>query len=121
LKKSNVTVYDGDSIIITSGQINIKEKVKINLEDSFVYLLDRTELPKITKDVLKKNENCSTFIIKSPEEIENTPGVVAFLTSLLSEQNVNVMEFISCWTETIIVVDRKDNLRAYEILSSVIG
>jgi aspartokinase len=121
LKKSNVTVYDGNSIIITDEPTNIKEKVKLTLEDSVVYLIDKAELPKITKNVLKKNENCSTFIIKSPEEIETTPGVVAFLTSILSEQNVNVVEFISCWIETIIVVDRKDSLRAYEILMSVIG
>jgi len=121
LKKSNVTVYDGNSIIITDEPTNIKEKVKLTLEDSIVYLLDKAELPKITKNVLKMNENYSAFVIKSPEEIEITPGVVAFLTSLLSEQNVNVVEFISCWTETIIVVDRKDSLRAYEILMSVIG
>ena len=121
LKKSNVTVYDGNSIIITDEPTNIKEKVKLTLEDSVIYLIDKAELSKITKDVLKKNENCSTFIIKSPEEIETTPGVVAFLTSILSEQNVNVVEFISCWIETIIVVDRKDSLRAYEILMSVIG
>ena len=102
-------------------QKEMKEKVKVNLKGSIVYLLDKTELPRITKDVLKKNENCTTIIIKSPEEIENTPGVVAFLTSLLSEQNVNVIEFISCWTETIIVVGRKDSLRAYEILMNVVG
>jgi len=121
LKKSSVTVYEGNSIIITDEPTNIKEKVKLTLEDSIVYLLDKAELPKITKNVLKMNENCSAFVIKSPEEIEITPGVVAFLTSLLSEQNVNVVEFISCWTETIIVVDRKDSFRAYEILMSVIG
>ena len=121
LKKSSIVVYDGNSIIITNEQKDVKERVKVNLEDSIVYLLDKTELPRITKDVLKKNENCTTIIIKSPEEIETTPGVVAFLTSLLSEQNVNVVEFISCWTETIMVVDRKDSLRAYEILMNVVG
>jgi len=121
LKKSVITVYDGNSIVITGEQTDLKEKVKVNLKDSVVYLLDRSELPRITKDVLKKNENCTTIMIKSPEEIETTPGVVAFLTSLLSEQNVNVIEFISCWTETIIVVDRKDSLRAYEILMNVVG
>jgi len=121
LKKSAMTVYDGNSIIITSEQKEMKEKVRINLKDSVVYLLDRVDLPRITKDVLKKYENCTTIMIKSPIEVEITPGVVAFLTSLLSEQNVNVLEFISCWTETIIVVDRKDSLRAYEILSGVLG
>ncbi len=121
LKKSSMTVYDGNSIVITSGQKKIKEKVKVSLKDNVVYLVDKSELPRITKDVLKKNENCTTIIIKSPKEVETTPGVVAFLTSLLSEQNVNIIEFISVWTETIIVVDRKDSLRAYEILSGVMG
>jgi len=121
LKNSVITVYDGNSVVITSEPINIKERVKVNLKDSIVYLLDKSELPTEIKDVLKKNENCTTIMIKSPEEIETTPGVVAFLTSLLSEQNVNVIEFISCWTETIIVVDRKDSLRAYEILMNIIG
>jgi len=121
LKKSVMSVYDGNSIVIMTEQKEMKEKVKVNLKGSIVYLLDKTELPRITKDVLKKYENCTTIIIKSPKEIETTPGVVAFLTSLLSEHNVNVIEFISCWTETIIVVDRKDSLRAYEILSGVLG
>jgi hypothetical protein len=35
--------------------------------------------------------------------------------------NVNIIEFISCWTETIIVVEKKDNLKAYEVLSNVVG
>jgi len=121
LKKSSITVYDGNSVVITEEPINIKEKVKVNLEKIFVYLVERNELPKSSKNILRKNENCTTIIVKSPKEVETTPGVVAFLTSLLSEQNVNVIEFISVWTETIIVVDRKDSLGAYEILSGVIG
>jgi len=121
LKESSIAVYDGNCIIITNEQKDLKERVKVNLGNSVVYLLDKTELPRMTKDILKKNENCTTIIIKSPEEIETTPGVVAFLTSLLSEWNINVIEFISCWTETIIVVNRKDSLRAYEILMSMVG
>ena len=60
------------------------------------------------------------IVIHSPEELEATPGVIAFLTTLLSEQNVNVIEFISCWTETIIVVEKKDSLKTYEALSNVV-
>jgi len=121
LKKSVMTVYDGNSILITDEPVSIKEKVKVELENSFVYLSEKNETEKIIKNILRKNINCTTIIIKSPKEIENTPGVVAFLTSLLAEQNINVLEFISCWTETIMVVDRKDSFRTYEILSNVIG
>ncbi len=48
-------------------------------------------------------------------------GVVAFLTTLLAEQNVNIIEFISCWTETIIVVEKKDSLKTYEALTNIVG
>jgi hypothetical protein len=61
------------------------------------------------------------IVINSPEELEATVGVVAFLTTLLAEQNVNIVEFISCWTETIIVVEKKDSFKTYEALSNIVG
>lgn len=120
LKKSTITVYDGRSVTITDRPIETKEKIKVNLEGKFVYLLEKNNLAEIT-DALKMHENCAMIVIHSPEELEATPGVVAFLASLLAEQNINIIEFISCWTDTIIVVERKDSLRTYETLSNVIG
>ena len=70
---------------------------------------------------LVKHENCTMIVVHSPEELEATPGVVAFLATLLAEQNVNIVEFISCWTETIMVVEKKDSLKAYEVLSNLVG
>ena len=120
LKKSTITVYDGRSVTIMDRQIETKEKIKVNLEDRFVYLLEKNDLAEIT-DAVKMHENCAMIVIHSPEELEATPGVVAFLTSLLAEQNINIIEFISCWTDTIIVVDKKDSFRTYEALSNVIS
>jgi hypothetical protein len=119
LKKSVLVVYDRKSVIITGKETNIKNGMKVDLPDKFVYLLDRKDLP-TRINALVKHDNCTMIIIHSPEELEATPGVIAFLTSLLSEQNVNVIEFISCWTETIIVVKKKDSFKAYEILSNVV-
>jgi aspartokinase len=120
LKRSAVTVYDGKSVAITKKPIETKEKIKVDLESKFVYLLERNNLSEIS-GTLKIHENCSMIAIRSPEELEATPGVVAFLASLLAEQNVNIVEFISCWTDTIIVVEREDRLKTYEILSNIIG
>ncbi len=120
LKKSAITVYDGRSVTITDRPVETKEKIKVNLEGKFVYLLEKNNLAEIT-DALKIHESCAMIVIHSPEELEATPGVVAFLASLLAEQNINIIEFISCWTDTIIVVERKDSLRTYETLSNVIG
>ena len=120
LKRSSVAVYDRKSVMITSREIQSKNGMKVDLPGKYVYLLDRSELPeRIT--TLVKHESCTMIVIHSPEELEATPGVVAFLATLLAEQNVNMIEFISCWTETVIVVEKKDSLKTYEVLSNMVG
>jgi aspartokinase len=120
LKRSVMAVYDRKSVIITPNEINTETGMKVDLLGKVVYLLDRSDLPKRVS-ALVKHDNCTMIVVHSPEELEATPGVVAFLTTLLAEQNVNIIEFISCWTETIIVVEKKDSLKAYEVLSNLVG
>ena len=120
LKRSGMAVYDRKSVIITPNEINTETGMKVDLLGKVVYLLDRSDLPKRVS-ALVKHDNCTMIVVHSPEELEATPGVVAFLTTLLAEQNVNIIEFISCWTETIIVVEKKDSLKAYEVLSNLVG
>jgi aspartokinase len=120
LKRSGIAVYDRKSVMITSKEINTKSGMKVDLLGKFVYLLDRGDVPERI-NTLVKHDNCTMIVMYSPEELEATPGVVAFLTALLAEQNVNIIEFISCWTETIIVVEKKDSLKAYEVLSNMVG
>lgn len=120
LKRSSMAVYDRKSVMITTKEINTKSGMKVDLLDKYVYLLDRGDLPQRV-NALVKHDNCTMIVMHSPEELEATPGVVAFLTALLAKQNVNIIEFISCWTETIIVVEKKDSLKAYEVLSNLVG
>ncbi|MCS7095526.1 MAG: ACT domain-containing protein [Candidatus Bathyarchaeota archaeon] len=120
LKESTITLHDGKAVVVTTKPTEIEDKIRVSLEGKFVYLVEKNTLNKITS-ALQKHTDCVMIIIHSPTELEATPGVVAFLTTLLAEQNINIIEFISCWTDTIIVVDKKDSLKAYEILSSVVG
>jgi aspartokinase len=120
LKRSSIAVYDRKSVMITSKEMNTKNGMKVDLLSKFVYLLDRGDVPERI-NALVKHDNCTMIVMHSPEELEATPGVIAFLTALLAEQNVNIIEFISCWTETIIVVEKKDSLKAYEVLSNTVG
>jgi aspartokinase len=120
LKRSSIAVYDRKSVIITDKEIEKEGGMKVDLLDKFVYLLDKSELRKKI-NALVTHENCTMVVIHSPKELEATPGVVAFLTTLLAEQNINIVEFISCWTETIIVVEKKDSLKVYEVLSNMVG
>jgi len=120
LKRSSIAVYDRKSVMITSKEINSKTGLKVDLLNKFVYLLDRSELPERV-NALVKHDSCTMIVVHSPEELEATPGVVAFIATLLAEQNVNIVEFISCWTETIIVIEKKDSLKVYETLSNLVG
>jgi len=120
LKRSGIAVYDSKSVIITAKELASNAGMKVDLLDKYVYLLDRNDLPERISSLVK-HESCTMIVVHSPEELEATPGVVAFLATLLAEQNVNIVEFISCWTETIIVVEKKDNLKAYEVLSNLVG
>jgi len=121
LKKSKVSVYDGDAVLITEDPLKVEDKFRVNLGKNWVYLVEKNQIPKSGAGIVRKTEGCTTIIIDSPEEIEEVPGVVAYLTSVLSEQGVNVFEFISCWKYTIIVVHKRDSLRAYELLSQILG
>ena len=120
LKRSGITVFDKKAVIITSKELETSSGMKVDLIGKHVYLLDKGELPERVS-TLVKHDNCTMIVVHSPEELEATPGVVAFLTTLLSKQNVNMIEFISCWTETIIVVEKKDSLKTYEVLSNIVG
>jgi hypothetical protein len=120
LKRSGISVFDQKSVIITAKEIATKSGMKGDLLGKFVYLLDRADLPERVS-TLVKHDNCTMIVVNSPIELEATPGVVAFLTALLAEQNVNIIEFISCWTETIIVVEKQDSLKAYEALTNLVG
>jgi hypothetical protein len=84
LKRSVIAVYDRKAVIITAKEIAAKNGMKVDLPGKFVYLLDRADLPeRIT--TLIKHDNCTMIVVNSPEELEATVGVVAFLTTLLAE------------------------------------
>ena len=50
------------------------------------------------------------------QEIENIPGVISYLTSLFSENGVNIEEFFSCWRDTVFVIAVNDLGKVLEFL-----
>lgn len=69
--------------------------------------------------VLNYMRHQAAVIIKSPPEIVTTPGVVSYLTFLLSSRGINVTQIISCYRDTILVVESRDALQVYSILKEV--
>ena len=66
--------------------------------------------------IILENRNLAEITIKSPKEIETTPGAYAYLCSLFGENNINIVEALSCWTDTIFLVDEEDAGKVINLL-----
>jgi len=123
LKGNKITLLDGISLLVSERELDIKNNVKIKLGDYFFYIIDgRIQLGKKQRDsVVRRHDNCSAIIVHSSEDIERVPGVMAFVTSLFAEYNINIIGLISCYTENIFVVSRSDTVRGYELVSEIVS
>jgi hypothetical protein len=71
-------------------------------------------------NVLKVREDLVEITVKSPQKIGETSGVFSYLASNLSEQGVNMVETVSCYTDTIFIVHENDMIQAYSLLSNLL-
>lgn len=68
-----------------------------------------SRIQKIFKSkIIVENKRLAEITIKSPKEIENIPGAYAYLCSLFGENNINIVETLSCWTDTIFLIKEED-------------
>ena len=65
---------------------------------------------------IKEYSDLVEVILKSPREIVTTAGVISYIYSLLGENDINVVDTLSSWTDTIFLVEEKDLSRVMEFL-----
>jgi aspartokinase len=118
LRKSVVRLQDKIAVIISPKELDIPYIVTAYLTDSYVYVVDQTLLKEKPPEFVQLNSNLVALILISPPVVESTPGFVAFLTSLLASREINIVEFISCSTNTVIVLDQKDALNAFSLFQN---
>jgi aspartokinase len=120
LRESVVRLQDKISVIISSEELDIPYIVTAYLTDSYVYVVDQTRLKNKLPDHVQVSSNLVALILISPPRVEETPGFVAFITSLLASREINIVEFISCSTNTVIILDQADALSAFSLLQNYI-
>lgn len=59
--------------------------------------------------------------VTSPVSIEETAGLLARLASVLATRGINIVQAMSCYTDTIFVLDRDDMARAIDALANVLA
>lgn len=98
-------VLQGSKAITLITDENTARFVEDELEKSSLISLDR---------------GLVEIAVTSPESIRYTPGVMAYLYGSLSGNGINVVETMSCFTDTIFVLEPKDMMRAFDVLNKCI-
>ena len=93
---------------------------------SITLIFDQRLHPKVKKslagaEVLEEGEEGAAIAVHSPDEITTTPGCISAFYNQLWRRHVNIEDTVSCYTDTIMVVDMKDASRAFEALTELIG
>ncbi|VVB58539.1 ACT domain protein [Candidatus Anstonella stagnisolia] len=122
LKGSSLSIKSKVAVVISLRELEgVKYLSYAESGGTITYVLEEAELAKLRKQksIVKTEHNLNLISIHSPPALEEIPGVVAHLLNSLASEGINVVEFISCYTHTLLLVRAADTTRAYEILSKL--
>jgi len=118
--KNKIVVFVVEKSIYLDNLLDLEKKIK-KKTDLFYAIEGTSAFTLITSEkyyddcisffknkIINESRDLVMIIIKSSKDIEVTPGVMSYLFSLFSENEVNVSETLSCWTDTIFVINQND-------------
>jgi hypothetical protein len=123
LRKSSMVIRSKVAVVIARRELEgVKPLSFVKSGRHVTYIMDQRELEGLPgKSLWKSEENLNLITIESPQEIEEVPGVISHILGALASEGINVVEFISCYTDTLLVVRQADTEMAYRILSLITG
>lgn len=106
-----------EQLIDLEKEVRQKADIFYTMEGTGVFTIITTEknLEKLIKlfgkHIVRLKRDLAMIIVKSPEAVEETPGVLAYLYSIFGEHGINIVETMSCWTDTFFVISEKDVIK----------
>jgi hypothetical protein len=73
------------------------------------------------REVIQMKRGLVEMIVTSPEEIAETPGVIAYLLAALAAEGINLNEAMSCHIDTIFLVSQEDMMKAFTALNKCLA
>lgn len=70
-------------------------------------------------EIIAAYRDLVALTLVSPPGIVASPGFVAILTSRLAREGVNLREFWSAYNDTVMLFDKEDAIKAYQLLSKL--
>jgi len=127
-KVAAITVGLGADVLQRLGDV-VEELLDENLlcrviqvSRGTVILVDEDSVARVTRQlrethVVRIRRGLVEVAVTGPESIEETPGLLQLLAGLLASQRINIVEALSCYTDTIFLLDESDLSRAIATLT----
>ncbi len=114
LAAARTPALEGDEII---SVVSSKHGITIACRGSAVAALEK----RFKGSVLLFSKNLCLVQLSSPQNIENVPGVFVTVLDAIYRRGLNVLEASSCYTDTNIIVERKDAVKCFEAVEEACG
>jgi len=85
----------------------------IQVSRGTVVIVDEDSVPRVLHQIresqlISVRKNLVEVAVTSPESIEETPGLLRHLAGVLAAQGINIVEALSCYTDTIFLLHEDD-------------
>lgn len=135
LKKSKLEVKTKIGVAVLNDKISLHQLIEfakdIIAEESDFHLIHGSKTFTIVSsdelvekiehifghNLISSKTGLVEILLKTRKEIETIPGVMSRLYSSLAEHDVNIIETMSSWTDTLFVIEEKDIQKAMNALN----
>ncbi|MEW6748564.1 MAG: ACT domain-containing protein [Candidatus Micrarchaeota archaeon] len=122
LAKSSMVLKNKVAVVISPRALEgLHPLSQVESGGHLTYIVEQKELEGLALKGARVEKGLNLITIESPESVEEVPGVISHILGSLSSEGINVVEFISCYTDTLLIVRAADTARAYRVLSGMMG
>ena len=131
-KVAAITVSQGTDVLHRLGDV-VEELLDesllcrvIQVSRGTVILVDEDSVPRVTRHLREANivrirRGLVEVAVTGPDSIEETPGLLRLLSGILASQGINIVEALSCYTDTIFLLDESDLSGAIATLTKALS
>ncbi len=131
-KVAAITVGLGADVLHRLGDV-VEELLDENLlcrviqvSRGTVILVDEDSVTRVSRqlreaNVIRIRRGLVEVAVTGPDSIEETPGLLRLLSGILATQGINIVEALSCYTDTIFLLDEKDLSGAIATLTKALA
>ena len=105
----------GDTLNIILGNNEVSVIINEKYMEKLVKFLHGEKIINKEKDLV------SLTIVFTADDFTHTPGVIFNAVRKLAWENINIYEIVSTMTELTFILNKKDSMKAYEVLQEMVG